>query len=784
MPNQVLSSVENNFTKGLITESTGLNFPENAATNADNCEFTLIGDVKRRQGITYEANNSFLPVDRTGSAMNTYKWNNVGGDGVTQIVVLQVGFSLYFYRADIATLTSPLSTQILLATIRVDSFAVTQPTFDPTAECQFTDGNGYLFVYHPSCTPFYCVFNANAISVFPIVVKIRDFTGVKDNIPFDFRPYTLIDEHKYNLVNQGWVSGNPWAAVAVAGSNTINPGSQSFTVAAGIVGVTNGQTVSIIFTPGGGSGAGAGGLVMSGTVTSYSGTTLVINVTSVNPIFAGTTPTGSYTIIPSGTGYINSWQTAVGNYPSNSDVWWYFKNSSGVFDPATTVNNVTLAAGKAPRGHFILEAFNQNRNIVSGLPALTVVSTTVRPKTGTWFQGRVWFTGVNAQQPAIGDADSYSWTENIYFSQTVQTPDDFGNCYQVNDPTSETLFGLLPTDGGVIRIQGCGGIYKLFPLQNALLIFAANGVWYLTGSQGIGFSANDYTIVKLSSVQSISSTSFVDVQGLPMFWNEEGIYKVEPAKQGTQLLNSPLHVNPLEVTPITVGTILDFYNSIPPSSKRYVRGAYHPIDYVVQWVYRDTESIDVRGRYTYNKILNYNTVNNAFFPYTLGTTNTTNSINGIIYLSSPTGSPAFSTPSPTLKYVASAGSIISFAEERDTTYKDWVINDYTSTFTTGYKLHGQGQRRIQIPFIYMYLRNNAPSSYKIQSIWDYAISGNSGRWSTLQQINNFNPNFGVIIRRHKLRGQGLVLQIKVSSSSGMPFDIMGWSIYETQNTSV
>jgi len=51
-----------------------------------------------------------------------------------------------------------------------------------------------------------------------------------------------------------------------------------------------------------------------------------------------------------------------------------------------------------------------------------------------------------------------------------------GNCYQVNDPTSDQLFDLLPTDGGVIVIQGCGSIYKLFPLQNALLVFAANGV--------------------------------------------------------------------------------------------------------------------------------------------------------------------------------------------------------------------------------------------------------------------------------------------------------------------
>jgi len=80
MPQQITSSVENNFTKGFITESTGLNFPENAATDTDNCEYTLIGDVDRRLGIDLEANAVIsLPVDRTNKAISTYKWNNVGG---------------------------------------------------------------------------------------------------------------------------------------------------------------------------------------------------------------------------------------------------------------------------------------------------------------------------------------------------------------------------------------------------------------------------------------------------------------------------------------------------------------------------------------------------------------------------------------------------------------------------------------------------------------------------------------------------------------------------------
>src|SRR6267154_2736062 len=178
MPNNLVSTVENNFTKGLITESTGLNFPENAATDTDNCTYTLVGDVTRRQGIDYETNFATTTLDRTGKAINTYKWNNAGGDGSTQIVVTQVGKILSFYLSSSSTTTNPLSKQILSSTVDITTYE-TGLTPDPsTQECQFTDGNGYLFVFHPSCQPFFCSFAAGVVTATLITVKIRDFLGV------------------------------------------------------------------------------------------------------------------------------------------------------------------------------------------------------------------------------------------------------------------------------------------------------------------------------------------------------------------------------------------------------------------------------------------------------------------------------------------------------------------------------------------------------------------------------------------------------------------------------
>jgi hypothetical protein len=788
VPGQTLSTVENNFTKGLITEATGLNFPENAATDTQNCIYTLIGDVTRREGFDYEVNAIQSPANSNEVAISSYKWNNVGGDGLTEIVVRQVGSMLYFYKSSASTITNPLSNQLLGSTVNVSNFVAAGGTFDPTLECQYSDGNGYLFVYHPTCEPFYCSFVAGVITGTAITVQIRDFVGLPETVPGTTRPLTLSNEHLYNLTNQGWVAGNAWGT---ASSSTVQVqiGLANFTVAASLP-VTLGQSVYCVNTvtafPGG-FPIGAGSIIMSGVVTAYSGTSMTINVTSTLPAF-GSSFWSNWDIFPYNEGLINTWHTDIGNYPSNSDVWWYFKDNTGIFNPTTTIGNVTLGTNQAPSGSVILNAFSQQRTLVTGISSLTPVATTLRPRTGAWFQGRVWYTGVDASQPAIGDTSYYTWTESIYFSQIVETAADFGSCYQINDPTSEQLFNLLPTDGGVIQIQGSGSIYKLFPLLNALLVFAANGIWYISGNSGIGFTANDYSVVKLSAVKCLSSYSFVDINGLPMFWNEEGIYQVEPAKQGTQLLNSPLHVQPLEVNPLTIGTILTYYNNIPLQSKKYARGAYSPIDYVVQWCFRSENETDVSSRYTFDTIMNYNTSNKAFYPYTFTTGNPIPAINGMVYVSSPGGSAA---PNSVFKYLVSINNTtMTFAEENNDTFTDWVTagqpTDYTSYFITGFRVHGQGQRRFQIPYIDMFIRNDGAnsSSYNIQSVWDYANTGNSGRWSTLQNINTWSPNYSMSFRRHRLRGRGLALQIKVTSSSGQPFDIMGWSTYETANTGV
>ncbi len=794
-------SIQNNFTAGLKTEFTGLNFPENAATDCDNVVFDMPGDVTRRLGFDYEDNFELNTVDRSGKAISTYIWKNVGGDGSLQMLVKQVGSLLYFYKTSDSNESNPVSKHLLSATVDLTVNKVSGSTLDPSViECEYSSGNGFLFVYHPYCEPIYVRFDRiDEIFIYsPILIQTRDFKGiVENNSPPQLRPVNLTSAHRYNLLNQGWTSGASWSVTnsqtnnrgAVGGSSptfeTLFPrsGTYTFTVASGLP-VVVGQAATITRNGNYRDVAGhwypVSPFAASGIISAYSGTSLTIIISTVGGDYPNTgyANYGSYTY-PTSTGYIDSWKTAVGTYPSNSDVWWRYKNASNTFDPATTLNQVTANVGPSPNGHFIFNEFFQNRNALTGNINFPDVVTMLRPRTGTWFAGRVWFTGIDDM--FLNNSEDFgsvscNWSENIYFSQVAQSEDDLARCYQTNDPTSEDFYDLLPTDGGVIAIIGCGKIFKLFPIQNGLLVFCQNGVWFITGSQGIGFTANDYTITKISSVQSMSSTSFVDVLGLPYFWNEEGIYSVAPAQQGLGLI----------VAPLTVGTIQAFYDEIPVISKAYVRGDYDPINYTLTFIYRSDPEIDITTRYEFNRCLNYNTYTKSFYPYTVDSVVKINSINYVSYPNELT------SPEAKFKYLTSVledGNYkFTFSEEKDEDYLDFESAgtgaNYLSFFTTGFRLAGQAQRRFQDGYVYVFSRNDEDTSYRIQSRWDYANSGDSGRWSSFQLIINHKPNFGMVYRRHKLRGQGLVGQIHVQSVDGEPFDIMGWSVYETQNQGV
>lgn len=720
MPQQAAVAIENNFTAGLITEATGLNFPENSCTETFNCEFALDGSVNRRLGFDFEADYQFKSIDRANKAVTSYLWKNVSGNGDWTIFVLQVGLTIYFYEV-IAGQGFSTGEVAGTVTLTPNSGAVKSEFF----EVQFCDGNGLLFVTHPHCDPLKISYDTvtHIPSSSVITINIRDFEGaVIDPYTVSERPTAtlagLSDHHEYNLRNQGWTTEN-----------------------------------------------------------------------------------------------LTAWDTAQTTMPSNADVMWSFKDSAGDFDASTaSINRKTAGNTPAPKGHFILTLWNQDRNANAGTTGVASPTTEYqRPSSSAFFAGRIFYSGLNY----------VNFNSKIYFSQIIESVSQYGNAYQVNDPTAESLFDLLSSDGGVISIPEAGTIHKLVSITGGLSVHAENGVWYITGSSGLGFTANDYTVQKISNNPTLSASSFVSVEGFPCWWNSKGIYLMKGG--GGSIIadgNSGsvrTQQNMPTVTSITDQKIKSFFKNIPLSSKKYSKGIYHYLDNHIRWIYRSEATDDITKTYEYDRVLNLNLLTGAFYPWSItesnvkvnaiipsdvvsGNISSINVIDGsgnnvidgsgnnvVVFTSTGTET------SPFDKYLVSYrdGSTdkFTFVDKINANYLDWASYDgegesYESYFITGYKVRGQGIRKFQNNWVRIFSTTNEPVKYYFQGIWDYANTGSgTGRWSSKQFVEHNDTNYNYSSKRLKVRGHGLVLQFKVASVPREPFDIIGWSSLQVGNAS-
>lgn len=698
------TSVENNFTKGLITQATGLNFPENAVTDSLNVVYDYRGIASRRDGIDLEANYTSKNVStQPGDAFVEYVWKGVAGDGQRTFLVQQIGPYLLFFNSNGSSAVS----NNFLGQIDMTFAALETGTNLRQSFCQFSAGLGYLIVTHPYCETFYVSYNitAGTFSTSVFRIRTRDFRGVDpQDVP---RQSSLSQTHWYNLRNQGWSDG-----------------------------------------------------------------------------------------------HIFDWYAKIGNYPSDYDVWWLYKTPDAfgieqfLVDIAVSggiVNNVNRGNSPAPKGSIIFTEFYQDRTAYSGVSGIPVVSSgNNRPSTTAFHAGRVFYSGVNSQE----------YTSKIYFTQIVQSPVHFEKCYQENDPTSQYSPDLLASDGGVIAIANAGRIYRLWSTNNSLLVFASQGVWEITGSQGIGFTATDYTVKRISSATTNSPLSFVDVDGMPVWWGLDDIW----------VALSDTRLGGISIKSLTQETIQTFYEEIPDSCRSLAKGSYNNKDRTVHWVYRSTAPSEVATRQNYDSILVFDTRTQSFSPWTVPTSPAV--IKGICVLQGQ-GSVAssdlvtdlgvvvtdlgvnvtVSTSVPTVvtaqfKYTTQLGSVnISYAEPKDNVRRDWSTLIFggiavPAHFTSGYRIRGDAMRDQQTNYITVYGTPDPLSRFTLRCIWDYAIDDTVHRWSNPQTVYMNDQKYEYRGKKLKLRGHGKSVQFRVDSVDDYDFNLIGWSTYDTVNSGV
>lgn len=840
MPRSAATSLENNFIKGLITQSTALSFPENACTETFDCVFTSDGRVSRRLGFELENNAElFTATIETDEVFTEFLWPAVSGDGDISFFVQQQGSNLFFY--DVST-SNDISPNKKTFTIDLDAHLASGSAKIPAQEaCQYASGNGDLLVTNPACNPIYVTYSVAGDSVTgtSINILIRDFAGLNDGLTINQRVTESVatlkvnnPKHYYNILNQGWHS--PTALTEWDAARTDMP-SNADQVALYRTSAIDAFDNNIVLskTPGN-SPAPKGHFILNAFDTQRTAALIAEGFTGADPdpgnaeisrtlgsIIAGsgtTNPAAAFDGLTSQTAvnsmtFGSSLSTRIGKnfsatplqitqaivYGSNDQGFWqsgtpsttltlYGKNGSA---PTTDTDGTSLgsatfsdtsdeSAGRTIASSDtetfwdyvwirVSQSVGANDGRVAEVRLFTkesldgVIVTSERPTSVAFFAGRVFYAGTNHQ----------TINTNIYFSQIIERQGQYGFCYQLNDPTSEDYFDLLSSDGGVIRILEIGAVQRLFATKESVLVFATNGVWLISGSQGTPFKANDYVVKRISNIGTSSPHSFVDVTGTPIWWGEDGIYTVKyNADYGS-----------FEVISLTQTTIDSFINAIPPDNRRYVKGSYDIINKICYWIYNTDE--DPSDSFTYNAVLVLDQLTGAFYPWTITEDDPT--VRGITFIANSLGNTGGARYTTTIPINASTESLVYSTISNDI-YTDWpdhANTSYDSYFITGYKLHGGTQRFFQSNYVFVFLDTEDDASCFMQGIFDFTNSGDSGKWSSRQQIYNDALTYrDVNFRRLKVRGKGRSLQLKFASEDGKPFTVIGWSIWETANAGV
>lgn len=510
--------------------------------------------------------------------------------------------------------------------------------------------------------------------------------------------------------------------------------------------------------------------------------------------------------------YINDFQSELSAYPSNCDVWWFYKDSSGDFDPATTKNNVSVGNTQAPQGSILFPCFNQDRSAAiaslsvglnyhgpdSVLPGIPVVSAGFnRPSAVAFFAGRVFYAGVGSQQ----------FTNQIYYSQIIQGNQNINQCYQANDPTGDdnAVTDLLPSDGGVLIEPEIGQIYKMYTVAYSLIIFASNGIWAISGNTGSGFTATDFSVSKISSIGMQSPTSFIDFDGIPIWWNNDGIFTM--GSGGV----SPNGNQGAAIQSLTEGTIKTFYNAIPAASKLNAKGTYNRSNHTITWLYTSTVPTTIDSQYIYDSALLMNTITKAFYLWSLPTTpqtisgittiqtqgtgyilenvinrlgaNVVDQLGNIIQVARgiPSGVSAI-TKYLTQFNVSPGVNAISWSDNSDLSYLDFGSIDYLSTTTGGYSLDGQAIAKFQAPYVQFYLNNTNSNQVQVTVSWNFANDPSTTKISVSDILMSEGGRYDYVTYRRKFRGSGRAMQVTFSSITGQPFEVAGWAIEVSTNT--
>lgn len=445
---------------------------------------------------------------------------------------------------------------------------------------------------------------------------------------------------------------------------------------------------------------------------------------------------------------------------------------------------------------------NKFSGVVDSIPETT------RFRTVANFANRIFYSGLTSQRN----------TSNLYFSQLLaDNNNDAGRCYQEADPTSENFSDLLPTDGGVLKINGAYNIQKLHAMKDRLLVLAENGVWSIRGIDG-AFSATGFVVEKISDVGLSHVNSFVSANGRPYWFSDQGIYTLQFSQEsGT-----------LDVSNMSDLTIKTFYEGIDPRAKDYAKGFYDKATRKIFWMYGNGASPD----WEYNNFLIFDEQVGSFTPWTISDqAGTSPKIVGLITR------PGLVSSISELNVVDTSGNVIldssgnqvtvsretytisnlelslvcrdtndnfSFGFFNGGTYLDWGTTSYNSYIETPYDFMGDMTTKKQGEYCTIYTRvtetgfeldgngNLAfsnPSGGMFSCYWDFRTDASMTdqvfyrlkRYPVPGVTGPVTMPTTVTSSRMRLKGRGRILRLRFDAETGKEMYMVGYEMIGLKN---
>ena len=493
------------------------------------------------------------------------------------------------------------------------------------------------------------------------------------------------------------------------------------------------------------------------------------------------------------------------NGQSLTHPWYSGKDVSGNFSQAEW-DKVFAGSSLTGNGHYVLDFFSKVR---SGLATEIEAS---RFKTITAFSGRVFYSGL----------DSANNGGTLLFSKLITGVNDFGFCYQVNDPTSEEISDLLDTDGGVINIPDAVNIKLLYPFQSSLYIFADNGIWQINGVDGV-FRASQYSVRRVSRVGLLSAESFVATEGLPFWWSRFGIHTLTL----DQVSGAASETN------ISLPTIQTLWDAISGPAKENVTSTYDAINKKIYWAYPSNSEA------TSTKLSSFLILDiplQAFYPWTISDqAASTDSIIDMSFYSGfggvdlvqnvvdssgsniidssgnnvvTTVTASISTGDPAIVLLIKDGATnkLTMGSFSGTDFLDWGTANYVSFAETGYDFGGDMILKKNAPFVVVYTRLTEtgftgdeiagyevvnPSSILLSTSYDFKDTFSQGQQAyrlkypvvvDVDNLDNFSYPEDVVTTRLKVRGKGRSMRMRFESEQGKNFILIGYAVIVAGNS--